>query len=77
MFIVMGNYINKLIKSEQRATLLSLQSMAFSLFMIVIFPIVGKLGDFYGLDFSFIFIALSSTIALSIVMYIAGKKISI
>lgn len=77
MFIVMGNYINKLIKSEQRATLLSLQSMAFSLFMIVIFPIVGKLGDFYGLDFSFIFIAFSSTIALSIVMYIAGKKISI
>jgi hypothetical protein len=51
--------------------------MAFSLFMIVIFPIVGKLGDFYGLDFSFIFIAFSATIALSIVMYIAGKKISI
>jgi len=77
MFIVMGNYINKLIKSEQRATLLSLQSMAFSLFMIVIFPIVGGLGDYFGLNFSFVFIAGASTVALSIVMYIAAKKISI
>ena len=77
MFIVMGNYINKLIKSEQRATLLSLQSMAFSLFMIVIFPIVGGLGDYFGLKFSFVFIAGASTVALSIVMYIAAKKISI
>jgi len=77
MFIVMGNYINKLIKSEQRATLLSLQSMAFSLFMIVIFPIVGGLGDYFGLNFSFVFIAGASTVALSIVIYIAAKKISI
>jgi MFS family permease len=77
MFIVMGNYINKLIKSEQRATLLSLQSMAFSLFMIVIFPIVGKLGDYFGLNFSFIFVASASTVALSAVIYIAAKKISI
>ncbi len=77
LFIVMGNYINKLIKSEQRATLLSLQSMAFSFFMIVIFPIVGKLGDSYSLQTSFVFIAVLSTIALSIIIYISGKKISI
>ncbi len=77
LFIVMGNYINKLIKSEQRATLLSLQSMAFSFFMIVVFPIVGKLGDSYSLQTSFVFIAVLSTIALSIIIYISGKKISI
>jgi len=77
LFIVMGNYINKLIKSEQRATLLSLQSMTFSFFMIVIFPIVGKLGDSYSLQTSFVFIAVLSTIALSIIIYISGKKISI
>jgi len=73
----MGNYINKLIKSEQRATLLSLQSMAFSFFMIVIFPIVGKIGDYYSLETSFIFIAVVSTIALSVIIYVAGNKISI
>src|SRR6056297_360482 len=77
LFIVMGNYINKLIRSEQRATLLSLQSMAFSFFMIVIFPIVGKIGDSYSLQTSFIFIAVISTIALSAIIYISGKKISI
>src|SRR6056297_792169 len=70
LFIVMGNYINKLIKSEQRATLLSLQSMAFSFFMIVIFPIVGKIGDSYTLQTSFVFIAVVSTIALSSIIYV-------
>jgi len=73
----MGNYINKLIKSEQRATLLSLQSMAFSFFMIVIFPIVGKIGDSYTLQTSFVFIALTSTVALSSIIYVISKKISI
>ena len=77
LFIVMGNYINKLIKSEQRATLLSLQSMAFSFFMIVIFPIVGKIGDSYTLQTSFVFIALTSTVALSSIIYVISKKISI
>ena len=77
LFIVMGNYINKLIRSEQRATLLSLQSMAFSFFMIVIFPIVGKIGDSYTLQTSFVFIALTSTVALSSIIYVISKKISI
>ena len=33
-----GTYLNKLIQSKQRATILSIQSMLFSLIMVAIFP---------------------------------------
>ncbi len=61
-FVVMSDYINKLIPSERRATILSMESMVFSLFMIIIFPIVGLVGDLWGLQMSFILIAGLSTI---------------
>lgn len=61
-FIVTSDYINKLIPSEQRATVLSFQSMAFSFFMILLFPVVGKIGDLYGLINAFRLVAIISTI---------------
>lgn len=61
-FVVMSDYINKLIPSERRATVLSMQSMVFSLFMIIIFPIVGLVGDIYNLRTSFMILAVLSTI---------------
>lgn len=73
MFVSMGDYINKLIPSQQRATILSLQSMVFSMFMIVLFPIVGKLGDLYGLSYSFKIIAIVSSIALLSLVYLTKK----
>jgi len=62
-FVVLSDYINRLIPSEQRATVLSMQSMVFSLFMICLFPIVGFIGDQYNLGIAFIVIALLSTLA--------------
>lgn len=53
IFIVIGHYVNKMIPSEVRATILSFQSMIFSFFMIFIFPLIGKLGDAISLDFAF------------------------
>jgi MFS family permease len=41
--------LNELIPSEQRATLLSANSTAFSLFMIVVFPLFGALAQKIGL----------------------------
>jgi MFS family permease len=52
VFVVMNDYINKLIPSENRATILSFASMVFSLFMITLFPLVGFLGDRYSLGFA-------------------------
>lgn len=57
MFVVIGDYINRLIPSEQRATILSFQSMVFSFFMILVFPVIGRLGDAYGLLTAFRLIA--------------------
>ena len=42
-------YINQLITSEERATLLSANSMAYSLCMIILFPVIGGVIDL--LDF--------------------------
>ena len=52
VYVAMSDYINKMIPSENRATILSFASMVFSFFMITIFPIVGMLGDKYSLVFA-------------------------
>lgn len=53
-YIAMTDYINKLIPSENRATILSFASMVFSFFMIILFPAVGVIGDLVDLRFAFI-----------------------
>lgn len=57
LYVVLSTYINHLIPSEQRATLLSFSSMIFSFFMIIFFPIVGILGDILGLSYTFLILA--------------------
>lgn len=41
--------LNRLIPSKQRATLISVNSMAFSVGMVILFPAVGALADCFGL----------------------------
>lgn len=57
MFVVFGDYINKRIPSEHRATLLSFESMLFSIMMIVFFPVIGTISEYYGFKASFWLIA--------------------
>jgi hypothetical protein len=52
VYVAMSDYINKMIPSENRATILSFSSMVFSFFMITVFPSVGMLGDRYSLSFA-------------------------
>ncbi|MCK9287772.1 MAG: MFS transporter [Sphaerochaetaceae bacterium] len=56
--VVVSNYINHLIPSAQRATILSLQSMAFSTCMIVLFPLIGLVGSAFGLRIAFVAMAI-------------------
>ncbi|WP_346887733.1 MFS transporter [Clostridium sp. UBA1056] len=58
LYPVSSNYINKLIPSAQRATLISVQSICFSIFMIMIFPLLGFIGQFSSLNISFIVLAI-------------------
>lgn len=58
LYPVSSAYINKLIPSEQRATLISVQSICFSIFMIVFFPLMGLMGQVISLRLSFTILSL-------------------
>jgi MFS family permease len=74
LFILIGDYINRLIPSEQRATIISFQSMLFSILMIILFPVVGKIGDIYSLHTAFIIIAIFATITLGSLVWVIRSK---
>jgi MFS family permease len=46
-------HINRQISSDVRATILSVNSMAYSVIMIFLFPIFGIIGDVYGMQVAF------------------------
>lgn len=60
-YVVLSDYMNKIIPSEHRATILSLNSFAFSLVMLILFPILGVIGDNFGLKFAFMILAIIVT----------------
>ena len=49
LYVTMTHHINRQISSEIRATLLSVNSMAYSVIMAVMFPLFGFIGDQLGL----------------------------
>lgn len=57
-----STYLNQLIPSKFRATILSFQSMAYSLFMIAIFPLVGLVGNLVSLRVAFALLASLATL---------------
>ena len=69
IFVVSSDYINKLIPSQNRATILSFASMVFSFFMIILFPIIGKVGDMYSLKIAFRLLAFIGSIMVPINIY--------
>ena len=48
--------------------------MVFSFYMIILFPIAGKIGDTYGLGISFRVIAAVATICLGGILFIIGNR---
>lgn len=74
IFVSVSDYINKMIPSENRATILSFASMVFSFFMITLFPLIGVVGDRYSLQFSFVCLGvLASILALANGYFLAAK----
>lgn len=57
-FTILSDYINGRIPSESRATILSFESLWFSIFMIGIFPMFGFIAENIGLTLTFGVIAL-------------------
>lgn len=69
-YVVYFDYINRLIPSSKRATLLSFSSMVFSFFMVIIFPVFGWIGDHFSLKYSFVFTACTATALVIINLFI-------
>jgi len=57
-FTIFSDYINTRIPSEHRATILSFDSLCFSLFMICVFPLFGVLAENIGFSITFGVIAI-------------------
>lgn len=74
IFVTTSQMINERIPSEQRATLLSFQSMFFSSLMIVVFPMIGKMGDYFGLKRAFGLLAVIAMVALTAIFVKAGVR---
>ena len=53
LYPIQSNSINKLIPSGQRATILSIDSMLFSMFMVLLFPLSGLVADKINLNCTF------------------------
>lgn len=60
LFVAFSDYINQLIPSEHRATLLSFQAMVFSLLMILYFPVFGWVASSFGFKAGFIMVFFTS-----------------
>lgn len=58
LVVAISDYLNRLIPSSHRATILSFQSMAYSCFMIIIFPVVGIVGTNFSLSSAFLGMAI-------------------
>lgn len=58
LYPVHSEQLNRLIPSEQRATLISVDSMFFSIGMILMFPLAGVMADHWGLTRVFVGIGL-------------------
>lgn len=61
-FIVISDYLNKMIPSEIRATVLSFQSMTFSLIMIILFPVIGTIAEVRSFRAAFMMMAIASAV---------------
>jgi MFS family permease len=75
IFVAVSDYTNKLIPSDKRATILSMGSMIFSLYMMVIFPLIGKLADLYSLQISFkVLASIATVMAIINIIVLGGNK---
>ncbi len=73
LYVAVQDYINKMIPSERRATVLSFQSMTFSLYMIIFFPAIGFFGDRFGLEYSFVGLAITGTVMYGFYLLLTRK----
>lgn len=73
-YIVLLDYMNKMIPSEVRATALSVSGLMFSFVMMIIFPVIGYLGDVYSLSIGFLVLAIIVTLFYLFLLWVLKKN---
>lgn len=68
-YTIFSDYINSRIPSEYRATILSFDSLCFSLFMVCVFPLFGLLAQKIGFTVTFAVIAFLYIPVMSLLMW--------
>ena len=58
LLIVYYDFVNKNIENDKRATILSMCSMVYSFYMIILFPLFGKMADLIGFKVTFLMLSL-------------------
>ena len=71
---ISSKLINSMVDSKQRATIISVESMFYSLMMILLFPVCGLIGDVLSLDVSFKVIGIIGVLITIIEIVIIKKK---
>jgi len=73
-YVILFNYMNQIIPSETRASVLSFFGMSFSLVMILIFPVMGVVGEWLTIWHSYLMLAIIVTIVVVILEIIVHGK---
>ena len=71
---ISSKLINSMVESKQRATIISVESMFYSLMMIILFPVCGLIGDKFSLEISFRLIGVIGVVITLIQVLIIRKK---
>lgn len=74
LYPISSNMINELIPSKMRATIISIDSMIFSIGMVVLFPIAGVIGEYISLRFAFLIIGIIISILGSVIFYLKNIR---
>lgn len=74
LYPIQSSSLNKLIPSAQRATIISVDSMIFSLSMICIFPIAGLIADMFDFHITFFILGV---IQITLILLLINKKTKI
>jgi len=69
-FTILSDYVNTEIPSEYRATILSFDSLCFSIFMICIFPLFGLTADYAGFSSTF---GVTAIIYIPVMVFLINK----
>jgi len=69
-YVVLNDYVNKIIPSELRASILSVFGLVFSVIMIFIFPLIGFIGEYVNLKTSFLILAIIVSVFYIILLFI-------